>query len=315
MGQRTPKRQVRRQAAKAQRRAERSDGIVDWIDLPSRSARRLAQRERDAGRWALVRRGVNRVVGAPTSWDQAARAAALAGGELVYVSHEAAARLYGIDGFGRARLEVSAPLTRKVRLAGIRAHRIGTLEEGDIRVHQGVRIASPIRIVLDLSSRLDLDRLGRLVDDLLRSKLLSLEALRDRVARTRPAPGRSVRKLRAVLAGRSVGFDAGQSTLEARIRRVLDRYGFPPPVHQHRVETANRSYSLDFSYPDQMLFLEGDGFGFHSFASDLDNDHRRQNELVVAGWTPLRFTWRMKDAEIVATLDAFYDRAAKRWKR
>ena len=63
--------------------------------------------------------------------------------------------------------------------------------------------------------------------------------------------------------------------------------------------------------PTVKLFLESDGFGYHRMASDLDRDHRRQNLLVLEGWRPLRVTARMSDEEIVATLDAVYDRVLR----
>ncbi len=40
-------------------------------------------------------------------------------------------------------------------------------------------------------------------------------------------------------------------------------------------------------------------------ATDLDSDARRQNELVLDGWTPIEITWRMTDAEIAATIRRF----------
>jgi very-short-patch-repair endonuclease len=117
-----------------------------------------------------------------------------------------------------------------------------------------------------------------------------------------------------VLAQRIPGYDPGESPLETRIVTVLARYGFPPPVLQHQISFGPSRYRLDFAYPEPKVFLEGNGFGAHSIASDLDKDARRQNQMVADGWRPLVFTWRMTDAEIVASMDALYDRAAARWR-
>ena len=62
------------------------------------------------------------------------------------------------------------------------------------------------------------------------------------------------------------------------------------------------------------VYLEGDGFGFHRFASDLDRDVRRRNELVQRGWIGLHFTWRMKDAEIEAKLRRALRPRNRRWR-
>jgi very-short-patch-repair endonuclease len=123
-----------------------------------------------------------------------------------------------------------------------------------------------------------------------------------------------VRVLRVVVAARDDSFDAGESTLESRIRRVIRRNGFPAPVGQHPVRGPGFSVRLDFAYPDVKVYLEGDGFGFHRMASDLDRDVRKRNGLVARGWIGLHFTWRMKDAEIEQQLASFYDRAAKQWR-
>ena len=305
----TRRAKVRRRAP-IEVRAEHQDGLLGPDEL--RWIGRGAQHHRcRAGRWVRMRRRVVRVAGAPTSWRQSARAAVLAAGDRSFVSHASAARLYGIEDFDREdALEISAPLDRRIRLPSVTAHRCGTLEDGDIRRMHGMPVSSPIRLVLDLSGRTPVPALGRLVDELMRRRLLDIEKLRDRVDRTRPAPGRSVRKLRAVLARRLPGYDPGDSPLETRIVQVIREHGFPAPEQQFRIGR----YRLDFAYPAARVFLEGNGFGFHSMASDLDRDAVRQNTLVGLGWRPLTFTWRMSDAQIVAALDAVFDRTAGDWR-
>ena len=95
---------------------------------------------------------------------------------------------------------------------------------------------------------------------------------------------------------------------------MLQRKGFPSPVGQHEVRGPGFSVRLDFAYPDVKVYLEGDGFGFHRYASDLDRDVRKRNGLVARGWIGLHITWRMKDAEIEAAFDRLYDRRTKSWR-
>jgi hypothetical protein len=270
----------------------------------------------DAGRWRLERRGVYRVVGARQTWLQAVRIAVVAAGDQAIASHSTAARLFGApidEEFGI--IELSAPLGRQIRLAGVRSHRSGHIAPADIVHRSGIPCTSPVRLVIDLSGRLSDERLGWLVDELLRRRLIKLPDLRVRVSALRPAPGRSVSRLRRVLADRPEAFSAGESELEGRISRVLLRNGFPSPVSQHWVRAGGRKARLDFAYPEVKTYLEGDGFGFHSTASDLDNDARRRNWLLAQGWHGLVFTWRMSDAEIVESFDAIYDRATSSWRQ
>jgi hypothetical protein len=116
-----------------------------------------------------------------------------------------------------------------------------------------------------------------------------------------------VAKLRKVLAMRLPGYNPGESALEARIARIIDAHCLPRPTPQYRVRYGGTRYRLDFAWPDRQLYLEGNGFGFHALASDLDRDARRQNDLVAEGWLPIEITWRMTDLEIAATVRRFLD--------
>jgi very-short-patch-repair endonuclease len=117
-----------------------------------------------------------------------------------------------------------------------------------------------------------------------------------------------------VVAARDDTYDPGESTLEARIRRVIRRKGFPSPTGQHWVRDGSFSVRLDFAYPGVKLYLEGDGFGWHRMASDLDRDVRKRNGLLQRGWIGVHFTWRMTNAEIERTLASLYDRRTGRWR-
>jgi very-short-patch-repair endonuclease len=52
------------------------------------------------------------------------------------------------------------------------------------------------------------------------------------------------------------------------------------------------------------LAIEVDGFGPHATRSAFDRDRARSNELVVAGWTILRFTSASTDDQIASTTAA-----------
>jgi Protein of unknown function (DUF559) len=48
----------------------------------------------------------------------------------------------------------------------------------------------------------------------------------------------------------------------------------------------------DFVFQKQRLVVEVDGLAFHVTPQSFQHDRRRQNRLIQAGWTVLRFTWR-----------------------
>jgi very-short-patch-repair endonuclease len=287
--------------------AERNDGLISTnkARATGQSKRQLAN-DRASGRLRQVRRGVSVVNGTPPSWRQAVRAVLLACGDHVAASHWTALALLGAGLSSLSdQIHVIAALPHRVSLKGVVGHRSGLIEEGDLVRRNGMTCTSPLRTVIDLSGSMTAAELGKVVDEFLRQKQLNLEALRERVDRTRPAPGRSVATLRKVLAKRLPGYDAGESALEARIARVIDSHGLPRPTHQHRVRYGSNRYRIDFAWPDRQLYLEGNGFGAHALATDLDSDARRQNELVLDGWTPIEITWRMTDLEIANTISRF----------
>ena len=47
----------------------------------------------------------------------------------------------------------------------------------------------------------------------------------------------------------------------------------------------------DLAFPDLRLAIEIDGWAWHHNPERFQEDRRRQNALVAAGWTVLRFTW------------------------
>lgn len=287
--------------------AERHDGLItnDTARAAGQSKGQL-ERERKSGRIRTVRRGVSVVNGAPPSWRQAVRAVLLSRDGSIAASHWTGHTLLG----GGANVEIDhihviTDLGHQVLLDGVVCHRSGILEQGDLVRRDGMLCTSPLRTVIDLSGPMTVAELGNVVDDFLRRRLLSLEELRERVDRTRPAPGRSVATMRKVLAKRLPGYDPGESALEARIARIIDASGLPRPAQQHRVTYGKRRYRIDFAWPDRRLYLEGNSFGWHMLGTDLDGDARRQNELVLDGWAPIEITWRMPDAEIANTIRRF----------
>jgi very-short-patch-repair endonuclease len=50
-------------------------------------------------------------------------------------------------------------------------------------------------------------------------------------------------------------------------------------------------YPVDFAFVERRLAVEVDGWAFHSDSIRFRHDPHRQNNLVLRGWTVLRFTW------------------------
>ncbi len=54
---------------------------------------------------------------------------------------------------------------------------------------------------------------------------------------------------------------------------------------------------LDLAFPDRMIAMEVDGYSAHSSFPTFVRDRERQNQLILDGWTVIRFTWpQLKDS-------------------
>ncbi|MCU1361703.1 MAG: hypothetical protein JWN99_2992, partial [Ilumatobacteraceae bacterium] len=286
--------------------AERRDGLLTRkLARTKISSRQVEQRKRQ-GIWRPIRRNVIAVNGSPRSWQQEVRAVLMSCGPDVIGASWSAVQFYGAkvpaerkDGF-----HVAGSPMRIVRMAGVIHHRSTTFVDADIVTRDRMRWTSTVRTIIDISGEATVRELGDIVDDFLRRRIMKLDDLRERVGEMRPAPGRSVKKLRLVLAARIPGYDPGDSHLETRLALLIAAGRIQQPVQQYRIAFGSTRYRLDFAYPDLKIYLEGNGFGCHSIASDLDKDARRQNSMVIDGWRPVELTWRMSDREILTTMRA-----------
>ena len=255
------------------------------------------------GIWRRVQTGLYSLNGIPADWELDVLGAVLLAGEPSWASHYSSARLLGYANLADGPVEITIPLERRVRIAGVRAHRSGTLHEHDLQTVDGIPTLSAARTIVDLSSRLTEAALDRMVDDGLRRRVLTIGALHA-VARRLPtiAPGRSPKAIQSILHSRIADFGPSDSELESRVLQAIVDAGLPRPRRQLRVVLANVTYFIDLAYPEHRIAIEVDGYGFHGDRTTFDRDRRRQNDLVNSGYTVLRFTSRSTDAEIARTV-------------
>ena len=72
-------------------------------------------------------------------------------------------------------------------------------------------------------------------------------------------------------------------------------------------------YLIDLAFPQARVAVEIDGWAWHVDQERFVNDRRKQNALVRAGWTVLRFTWHdltTAPHSVVAQIAAALARAA-----
>ncbi|WP_375424861.1 endonuclease domain-containing protein [uncultured Friedmanniella sp.] len=91
--------------------------------------------------------------------------------------------------------------------------------------------------------------------------------------------------------------DEPWSAAERRGHRLLRAAGIDGWESNHPVVIDGHLYRLDIGFPKLRLVIEIDGRLHEDDPEIFENDRRRQNAVVLDGWTVLRFTWRMLEDE------------------
>jgi very-short-patch-repair endonuclease len=250
------------------------------------------------GRWTRAGRGVYRVAGAPRTEESVLLALVLAAGPGAVVSHRTAAWLWGLDGVRRGPPELTVPLRRGIPvlptppgLGRPRVHRSTDLHLTRPVERCGIPTTDVARTLLDLGAVVDAGALHLAVDDARRRGLADWDALLGVLVAHARKGRRGAGALRALLDAHAAEMAVTDSGFERLMVAALVTAGLPPPAIQHWVVVGGARYRLDLAYPDRAVAIELDG-GDHLRRHVWEADHVRQNGLVLAGWTVLRFTWR-----------------------
>ncbi|MGY1632766.1 DUF559 domain-containing protein [Geodermatophilus sp. SYSU D01186] len=204
-------------------------------------------------------------------------------------SHATAAALWGLDiplqDRADRRVDLTVPMTlRSESRRDRRVHRT-PLPEDDTTRRGAVPVTTPERTWRDLAGVLQPAALLAVTDQLL-GRWCTTAALEQQLRR-RPG-GRGSARAREVL---PVADPLAESPMESVLRWLLHAAGLPSPVLQHVVRGVDGCplARADLAWPDLRVIVEFDG-DVHRERDVFVNDLRRQNRLVAAGWTVLRFT-------------------------
>lgn len=284
--------------------ANAQHGLITWRQLQRLGVpRQTASDWREAGRLIPVQPRVDRLAGAPVTFEQQALAAVLSAGRAAAASHRTAARLWGLyePEPDDPAVEVVVQKGRSARLwhPAVAHH---TRDDIPIVPRRGVPTTSPMRTIVDLGAEVDRFRVEDALDRGLVARLFTVAAVEWELARVARPGRRGAGVLHNVLDRRALGDARPDGLLEPRFARLVRRYGLPEPVFQHAIGP----YRVDFAWPPVMLAAEVDGYECHGTRSAFQRDRDRQNALVALGWTLLRFTWEdvvRRPAQVARTID------------
>lgn len=262
------------------RRAERQFGhITRQQVLESGLSRGWLEGRIAAGYLIPVHAGVYAVgVRREDVWARA-MAAVLACGPDALLSHAAAAGLWGIREWPRI-MEVTVPTGRK--RPGIRIHRCTTLTRKDRRTHNGIRVTSPARTVLDLSPRLTDKQRARAVNEARLHAGLKLAHLADTLDRHPRHPGTPL--LRPFIQAPT---GPTRSEFEDAFLAFTRRFGLPTPLFNQPLH----GYEVDALFPEHRVIVEMDGWDFHCDRTAFATDRERDAHHLEHGHVTVRLTW------------------------
>jgi very-short-patch-repair endonuclease len=248
--------------------------------------------------------GVYRAPGSPDSSESAAWTAVLAtNSPLTYLS---AAEAWDVPVPDDGKIHITRFDRRRLAWpAGVRVHRVA-LDPVAVTKRYGWPVTTRTETILDCLGWLQIGDARNLADRAQQQRWLSPTDIERRLENQ---PGRwGNRQLRRLLPTLGDGAHSRAERILHKILRAAQIVGWLP---NHSVVIAGKRYVIDLAWPEEMIAIEVDGYGEHSKRDAFQRDRTKQNDLIAAGWTVLRFTWRDlvdRPQSVVIAIDALLAR-------
>ena len=240
-----------------------------------------------SGQWVVVLGSVLAVAGTPVLGVTLLWAASLTAGVGAVASHATAAQFWGLKVPREAEVHVIVDVDRRVRVSGLRTHRV-PLPPEDLVVVSGVAVTTKLRTVVDCLLWLAEEDGRSMLTDAVRRKIVTVREVREYIygGPLRHGIGRALSVLKDVS-------DGTWSEAEVRLRRLLERAGVTgflmnePILDRHGIQIG----FADVLFPRARVVIEFDGRAWHVSDRSFQDDRTKQNRLVTEGYVVLRFTW------------------------
>ncbi|HWD77929.1 MAG TPA: DUF559 domain-containing protein [Kribbella sp.] len=154
------------------------------------------------------------------------------------------------------------------------------------RAERGARLTGLLRTTLDCSRILPFGEALAVADAALATRGLTKDEL-EAGATSMRGPGRP-NALRVAAAATT----RADSFLESMLRSLLISAGIEGFEPQVAVSAGGIRVRVDLGHRTARIAIEAEGYEFHGSARKFTDDCRRYDDLVVAGWLVLRFTYQ-----------------------
>jgi predicted transcriptional regulator of viral defense system/very-short-patch-repair endonuclease len=270
--------------------AARQHGVVSLPQLLGLGlSRQAVARRASGGRLHRVHRGVYAVGHRKLTREGNWLAAVLTYGPGALLSHRSALALHGVRPDNRVLTEVTVPLVSARSRRGIRAHGSTALGRADQSVVDDIPCTALARSVLDSAVAIGRKGTERALEQAEILRLFDLREFGELLGRA--AGHRGVQVLGDVLSNLREP-DWTENDYEAAVLGLVRSAKLPEPVCQAPMLLGGEPVRIDFLWPRERVALEADSYEFHGTRQAFERDRRRDQLLRLAGYEPLRITWR-----------------------
>ncbi|MCY4279747.1 MAG: type IV toxin-antitoxin system AbiEi family antitoxin domain-containing protein [Acidimicrobiaceae bacterium] len=273
-------------------RMRRQHGLVSRSQaLEAGMTGRQIERLVRSGVWERAAWGVYRHEAVPSTVRSRLLALCMAHGAVA--SHRSAAALHPIEGYRLDRVEVVVPSGRARSIRGARRYESSQMGLFKPVERDGIPCTPVGRTVIDLAAVVSRRQLDRTVDAVLRDGQQRLSDLYGVLVSHARRGRRGSDALRASLAERFDDHAVPLSDWSRMVADLLADAGLEPPALEHRVCRADGAFvaQVDLAFPNHRVAIELDSARWHDDRESFVRDRRRRNEVTLAGWTVLNFTW------------------------
>ncbi|WP_195909079.1 endonuclease domain-containing protein [Microlunatus sp. Gsoil 973] len=261
-------------------------GVIHRAEHPPAMQQRL-DRLRASGELVRLLPGYLTTPAGATAWTVRVRAGALWAGSDAVLTRHGAARLtfWPQCDVDTVTFTVRNPPRKQPDWPVVNS----TVPPEMIWVRTGLRVSSPAYTAVELAA----DEDGpEIIDRALRSRQAGLDGMWSAFRSLRRRRG-NARRLEVLRDSR----DMPWSELERAGHRLLRKRRMTGWRTNVWIQTRHGGYFVDLLFGRARLVVEFDGWEYHGDRVAFENDRRRRNELVAAGYTVLNFTWRQVTEE------------------
>lgn len=188
--------------------------------------------------------------------------------------------------------EVVVQGPRRLKVKGAIVRRSVDLSPDDVVSHRRLLVVKPMLAVLQLGAVEGPTVVGEAISRAARRRLFRPKALEVLLAERARCGRDGVVNVRAALRSLPVGERPLDSVIEYWFHLMALRFGLPELVFQHTTSANGRTVRIDFALPSVLLAIEIDDYESHAGEpAGWRHDIHRRNDLGIAGWAVLQFTW------------------------